>query len=762
MGVVAGASHLFRKHLNFYRSHLLFMTFTPLFFSAISYASNGDNHIDYVDHLFNCVSAMTVCGLAVNDLSLLTPWQQVILFIQIYYFGKKFEHLIAASKARRSASLEQSLGKKEHVVQLPWARRLLVKIGFTNSDASPHGHSSDEKAPGGLGSAIRPDMIRRVNDAPKLVNPSGWISQRPLSRRMSDPGTATTPPATIKSDHPFHLTPLSPHVETPRLMPRTMTRTQTIEFAPTTTAGVRRRGRQDRSLSRVRSTDRSSVHSHERKRQSSGVPLAQYSTINHSFAPPERGRKHSGFGGFAMPHEIIGSIVGYIFPVTIPQTTTITSLHGDSTTVDGVRPVPYISFPAIVGRNSTFHLMDSEQLEELGGVEYRALNALLWIIPIYHFGVQLLGFAIMAPYMSTRFSDAFVPPALHSYLNTTWFSLFQAVSAYTNTGMSLVDQSMLPFQTAYPTILAMIFLILAGNTAFVCHFFHLVITFLIWSTTKFLSKTSRLNETLHFLLDHPRRCYIYLFPSHQTWFLLTVVILLTCTDWFFFMVLDIGTPAIETISLGTRFICGLLQSTAVRAAGFAIVPLASLAPGVRTGLTLISVRSTNVYEEQSLGIFKGHDEEEDDENFETHGPRMTVWSRYLALHARRQLSFDMWWIALALRSGLDDVENFSWFNIFTMIFELVSAYGTVGLSLGANNVNYSFAGALKPLSKLIISVVMLRGRHRGLPVAIDRAILLPAEFDNLPQLRLDQASTYFTIDQHPRAFCEFITSKALQ
>ena len=47
------------------------------------------------------------------------------------------------------------------------------------------------------------------------------------------------------------------------------------------------------------------------------------------------------------------------------------------------------------------------------------------------------------------------------------FAIFQVVSAYTNTGMSLVDQSMVPFQTAYPMIIFMIFLVLAGNTAFV-------------------------------------------------------------------------------------------------------------------------------------------------------------------------------------------------------------------------------------------------------------------------------------------------------
>ena len=78
------------------------------------------------------------------------------------------------------------------------------------------------------------------------------------------------------------------------------------------------------------------------------------------------------------------------------------------------------------------------------------------------------------------------------------------------------------------------------------------------------------------------------------------------------------------------------------------------------------------------------------------------------------------------------------------VFELVSAYGTVGLSLGLPSVcrdfsgtvttltlfqaNYSLSGEFSTLSKLIVCIVMLRGRHRGLPVAIDRAVLLPFEY----------------------------------
>lgn len=37
--------------------------------------------------------------------------------------------------------------------------------------------------------------------------------------------------------------------------------------------------------------------------------------------------------------------------------------------------------------------------------------------------------------------------------------------------------------------------------------------------------------------------------------------------------------------------------------------------------------------------------------------------------------------------------------------------------------NYSFSGAFSTLSKLVVIAVMLRGRHRGLPVAIDRAVV---------------------------------------
>ena len=46
-----------------------------------------------------------------------------------------------------------------------------------------------------------------------------------------------------------------------------------------------------------------------------------------------------------------------------------------------------------------------------------------------------------------------------------------------------------------------------------------------------------------------------------------------------------------------------------------------------------------------------------------------------------------------------------------------------GFSLGVPDSNTSFSGTLRNLSKLVLCVVMIRGRTRGLPVQIDRSIM---------------------------------------
>ncbi|KAI6158813.1 cation transport protein-domain-containing protein [Pisolithus thermaeus] len=712
-----------RQNLNFFRVHLLFFTFIPLFASAVLYASNGKYPISYVDALFNSVSAMTVCGLSTVDLSSLTPWQQVILFLQMcigspvlvswfmvyirrYSFAKAFDHVVAVEAARNAGQrLEAQLTREISASRgrdRGWSRRVST-LFRRHSGLSPLPESRLSTTEDALVSkeqegdkTVRPRMIRSMGTPPRLVDPSGPItetgntpdkqlpacssrnhmispsatsspgrasiagegasapkskvvesigeyptegvhSEVPEStqekeasahpgassdgrstRCLSDPGV-TDRIELASSSHPFiksntfHTSPKA--IE----WSRRMSRATNVEFSPTV-------GHRDSAHSTGPDTTGSDGTRQRRPTVvSTGahVPPARNPTI-HTYrsvhaVPRSDGYLESlrsksvyrGFGGFPMPHQTLGRFLGWLFPkakdrlhetMTVPITTSLTGgsilSHGKRGSLaapdrgigaaDAPKPVRYISFRATVGRNSAFRSLTNEQLEELGRVEYLASNVLLWLVAMYHFGVQIISFVVIAPYMSmSKWSGDFKPPALQRPLAPAWFSLFQVVSAYTNTGMSLVDQSMVPFQTAYPMIFFMIFCILAGNTAF-----PVFLRFTIWVVTKIIPAGSRLNETLHFLLDHPRRCFIYLFPSHQTWFLLTGLFILNVSSWMCFLILDISNSTVGSIPVGTRIVAGLFQAIAVRNAGFSIVPLSQLAPAVKA--ICITTRSINM------------------------------------------------------------------------------------------------------------------------------------------------------------------------
>lgn len=275
---------------------------------------------------------------------------------------------------------------------------------------------------------------------------------------------------------------------------------------------------------------------------------------------------------------------------------------------------------------------------------------------------------------------------------------------------------------------------------------------------------------LDFILDHPRRVYTYLFPKRHTWYLLATVVLLNGVDWAGFEVLSIGNSVVE--SLGSyRVLDGLFQAFAVRAGGFYIVNISSLHQGllvlyvlmmyVSAYPVLVTIRNTNVYEERSLGIYATDNLAEDQRNQvsegsffgalrtlismshkkQQHDPvrgrapsilddNNTSRSYFVRQQLRSQLSHDIWWICLAIffitiAEGPHYSQDPITYSTFNIIFEVVSGYSCVGISVGLPNENYSFCGAWFKISKLILIAVMLRGRHRGLPVSIDKSVMLP-------------------------------------
>lgn len=188
---------------------------------------------------------------------------------------------------------------------------------------------------------------------------------------------------------------------------------------------------------------------------------------------------------------------------------------------------------------------------------------------------------------------------------------------------------------------------------------------------------------------------------------------------------------------------------------------------------VITMRNSNVYEERSLGIYAEENDDDDPDSSSTHSQtsdqdpstvergrkvssapappgflmrrahtirnaladrRLNAESNshFVRHQLRAQLAHDAWWIVLALfvimiAEGGHFEKHPVEYSAFNFIFEIVSAYGCVGISVGVPWSAYSFAGAWGTLAKVVLCAVMLRGRHRGLPVAIDKAVLLPGD-----------------------------------
>lgn len=407
-----------------------------------------------------------------------------------------------------------------------------------------------------------------------------------------------------------------------------------------------------------------------------------------------------------------------------------------------------------ISRNSQFHGLTERERERLGGYEYRAVTLLAWLVPAYYILFQLFGCIGCAAWVAYNRPDT----ARANGLNPWWLGAFNAVSAFNNSGMSLLDANMTAFQTGYYLLITMSLLILAGNTCY-----PVFLRLIVWTMLKIVERfqgelwTERA-ATLRFLLDHPRRCYTNLFPAQHTWWLLLMVVTLNGIDWAGFEVLNIGNSLIEKLPRNVRVIDGLFQAFAVRSGGFFVVTISDLRISLQVLYVVmmyisvypvvITMRSSNVYEERSLGIYAEDTPQEDVKSTAvtpSAGSHQSIFSRARAIASsntssttfvrhqlRAQLAHDAWIIVLALflimiieapKFGSDPAV----FSVFNFLFDIVSGYGCVGISVGVPWDAYSFCGSWQTLSKLILCAVMIKGRHRGLPVAIDMAVLLPGE-----------------------------------
>ncbi len=322
-------------------------------------------------------------------------------------------------------------------------------------------------------------------------------------------------------------------------------------------------------------------------------------------------------------------------------------------------------FALILGRRINFRQRVLMQ-EAMNKITANGVVRLAKYILIMTFAVEGIGALIL----STRM----IP--IYGFGQGIWLSVFHSVSAFCNAGFDLIGnfRSLTPFVEDPIITLTVSALIIIGGLGFVVIF-------------ELLDKKSFKKLSLHSKI-----------VLNMTFFLLL-------SGYVIVMALEFNNPAtMGDLSIGGKFLSGFFHSVTPRTAGFNTLPMDQLNMGtiVMTMLFMfigagtagtaggVKVTTVGVVILMVLSTLKGR---KDAEGFKRVLPRDLV-NKSLAI-----LFIAISWVIM-VSFILSITEDASFIEI---MFEVVSAFGTVGLSLG-------ITGSLSTIGKLVITITMFVGR----------------------------------------------------
>lgn len=387
--------------LNFITAHWLYFITTCLLSAIIFWGSSTPfGSVRFIDSLFFTVSAMTLAGLNTVNLSELNTFQQILLFLLIMLGSAIFVSAFVVH-VRRSAFEKKFSEIKERRESRKTRALARVKTWTTKSSKL-----SQEKAIGDEENAAEKDKvdIEHANGGPALDRVKGTT----LSRFDTPPERTGGPE---------------------------MNRTPSYLAAQAGNAKGAQNGDAD-PLKAKAITFRGDTNFN---------PARQLTQLNH----------RQGTGVFSM--QGVGAR-----PTTSFRVSTSTSLPSSPslprtpTTTQSKKPGDRFDisqyFDSAVGwisRNSQFHGLSEAERYQLGGYEYRAIEFLSWVVPLYFVLWQLVGCIGCAAWVALNNPEV----ARNNGQNPWWVGAFNAVSAFNNSGMSLLDANMVAFQRSYYMLL---------------------------------------------------------------------------------------------------------------------------------------------------------------------------------------------------------------------------------------------------------------------------------------------------------------------
>ncbi len=393
-------------------------------------------------------------------------------------------------------------------------------------------------------------------------------------------------------------------------------------------------------------------------------------------------------------------------------------------------------FAMMVFRGIAEHASFKKMLSGILDTEHNDVKDMLKYVFIYTFAFEGIGALIMGIHMQW-----FVDKNLLQGLNPWWWGLFHAVSGYNNAGFSLMGNNLISFVTDPWINLTIAMLIILGGIGYPVF----IALYALWRK-KVLKKQDKLQKRLDEDFSgvaSPVQIKVALIGTVILLFIGTIIPL----------IIEYDNPIMANRTFSEKVLINFFQSTSTRTAGFNTIDIGALHVatlflymilmyiGANPGGTAGGIKIPTV------AVLYGYIKDwfrEPGKPVELLGEKI---SKFAVSHAIRLFFFASSFIAIVAFLMMIAEKEFlitpdPTFNFLKIIFELFSAYGTVGLTMGYPGGSAGFSALLTPFSKGMLILAMLVGRVgaltllAALPWKREHSDKFSEDFENVQKIQI--------------------------
>ncbi|BFU24049.1 high-affinity potassium uptake transporter, putative [Entamoeba histolytica HM-1:IMSS-B] len=333
-------------------------------------------------------------------------------------------------------------------------------------------------------------------------------------------------------------------------------------------------------------------------------------------------------------------------------------------------------------------------------LEIKSLEYFIYILLFYTISFKLIGFIVIL--ITCYTSNETINFLNQQQINPIWFSLFQTISSWNNLGMTVNQNSLNPLINVHCIVITSVFLNMTGNI--MIPIITRMLTFIVHRLFEQKSKHCSKPQPLLYILKAPTRMSLSFFSSTQTKLLFLVQLFLILLQTIFFSLFY------NKNDLSPLYV-GFVNSSFTRTAGFSIINVRDLSPPVI--LTYILSMYIAAYPTVILRQYRDIEVNAKAGLIHIQSNITTILKYVKSLFFSHIIWF--YTATLIVMAFYCSAHTTGANQLIDVMFEISSAFGTVGMSLGSSKDPCSFSGDVPIPAQLIICLVMILGRHRGFP-----------------------------------------------